>query len=220
MLYIVSTPIGNLGDITYRAVEILKKCHFILAEDTRESAKLLKKYDIHTQMVSYRDQNHERVVEKVIEKLKLGLDLALVSDAGTPTISDPGYRLVEAIRKQGFQVISIPGASAAISAISISGLPTDKFVFLGFLPKSESKRLSLLEEYMEKDLSVIVYESPNRVVSLLTQISTIDPQRNVFIANDMTKMFEENKLGTAEDLLAEYQNGKQKGEFVIVISKK
>jgi len=217
MLYIISTPIGNLGDITLRAIETLKKCHFILAEDTRVTAKLLQKYDVKAQMVSYRDQNHEILIKKVLEKLGAGLDLALVSDAGTPTISDPGYKLVTEVRNNGYEVISIPGASACISALSISGLPTDRFVFLGFLPKSESRRIEILSKFMGEKLSIIIYESPKRLLKLLEEVVRIDSERKVFVANDLTKMFEKNRLGRASELQEIYKVDKLKGEFVVVV---
>ncbi|MDD4382325.1 MAG: rRNA small subunit methyltransferase 1, partial [Candidatus Dojkabacteria bacterium] len=128
-LYIVATPIGNLGDVTYRAIEILNKVAFILAEDTRETVKLLNRYDIKTQLISYRDQNHDRMLEKIYEKLNMGFDLALVSDSGTPLISDPGFKLVRELRDREYEVIPIPGPSAVISALSVSGIPTDKFTY-------------------------------------------------------------------------------------------
>ena len=141
-LYIVATPIGHLKDMTFRAVEILKGVPFVLAEDTRESKKLLDRYEITTQLISYRDQNHERMLPKILEKLDMGLDLALISDCGTPLISDPGYKLVSELRELDYEIIPIPGPSALTSALSVSGMPVDKFVFLGFLPKSEGRESS------------------------------------------------------------------------------
>ena len=166
-LYVVGTPIGNLSDITFRAVSILKKVHFVLAEDTRESKKLLDKYKINTELISYRDQNHSKILEKIVEKLDMGLDLALISDSGTPLISDPGYKLVRYLREKEYDVIALPGPSALVSALSVSGLPTDRFVFLGFLPKSDSKRRKILEEYKDLRNTIIIYESPNRLFKLL-----------------------------------------------------
>ena len=166
-LFVVATPIGNLDDITYRAIKTLKSVAFILAEDTRESKKLLDKYDIHTQLISYRDQNHEKIINKIVEKLDIGLDLAIISDNGTPLISDPGYKLVRYLREEGYVISPIPGPSAVISALSISGLPTDRFSFLGFLPKSDSKRIEIFEEFFNLDTTVVVYESPKRLFKLL-----------------------------------------------------
>ena len=172
-LYVVATPIGNLGDITFRAVETLKKVSFVLAEDTRESYKLFNKYNIGTQLVSYRDQNHERMLDKVLEKLDVGLDLALISDCGTPLISDPGFKLIRELRERKYDVISIPGPSALTSALSISGLVTDKFTFLGFLPKSDIRRKKLLKEYVGIKGSIVFYESPNRLIKLLDILKEI-----------------------------------------------
>lgn len=223
-LYIVGTPIGNLEDITLRAIRTLKEVNFILAEDTRETAKLLRKYDIATPLVSYRDQNHNRIITKVFEKLDLGLNLALVSDAGTPTISDPGYKLVHEVKMKGYEVIPIPGPSAVITALSASGIPTDKFIFVGFLPKSDSKREEILKKYMTDDSTIVIYEAPTRLIELLEMIANIDGKRNVSIANDLTKMMEKIEFGQVELLLKNWKDllssgRKIKGEFVISISK-
>lgn len=220
-LYIVSTPIGNLGDITYRAVEILKSVPFVLAEDTRESIKLFNKYDIHTKLISYRDQNHERIVSKIKEKLDMGLTLALISDSGTPLISDPGFKLVRELRENEYIVESIPGPSALISALSISGLPTDKFVFLGFLPKSDKKRKDMLKKYFELENTVILYESPKRVLSLLWVIDDCTKENTVVLAKDLTKFREEVLSGQAIELISilkerDFENHPH-GEFVVLI---
>lgn len=220
-LYIVSTPIGNLGDITYRAVEVLKSVPFILAEDTRESIKLLKRYDIKTQLISYRDQNHLRMIGKIREKLDMGLNLALISDSGTPLISDPGFKLVRELKELGYIVESIPGPSALIAAISISGLPTDRFVFLGFLPKSESKRKSILGKYLQLDDTVIIYESPKRVLSLLNIIQSLSDSNMVVLAKDITKLREEVISGEAVELISalkerDFENHPH-GEFVVLV---
>lgn len=218
-LYIVSTPIGNLGDITYRAIETLKDVAFVLAEDTRESTKLLKRYDIDTQLVSYRDQNHNRMIEKIKEKLDMGLDLALISDNGTPLISDPGFKLVRELRKKCYIIESIPGPSALIAALSISGLPTDKFSFLGFLPKSEKKRIELLNKYIFLNTTVI-YESPKRVFSLLKQIYEVSKEIYVVLAKDLTKKREEviegNILEVIEVLNERGYSSDPHGEFVVI----
>lgn len=218
-LYVVATPIGNLGDITFRAVEILKSVAFVLAEDTRESIKLLRKYDIPTQLVSYRDQNHERMMSKIYEKLDMGLNLALISDCGTPLISDPGFKLVRELRRNGYKIESIPGPSALTAALSISGLPTDKFSFLGFLPKSQKKRIELLKKYLSLGTTV-VYESPKRIISLLETMSLIDENTFVVLLKDLTKSREEVIQGsTLEviDILKEkgYEENPH-GEFVVV----
>jgi 16S rRNA (cytidine1402-2'-O)-methyltransferase len=223
-LYVVATPIGNLEDITFRATKILKKVAFVLAEDTRESKKLLDRYNIETQLISYRDQNHERIINKILEKLNLGLDLALVSDNGTPLISDPGYKLVKRLRDEGFNIVSIPGPSALTSAISISGLPTDRFTFLGFLPKSESKREKIIKKFLNLETTLVVYESPNRLFKLLDLLKKIDENLYISAIRDMTKKHEQVYTDTVEEVikLLEKQNLRDQpyGEWVVLISEK
>ena len=220
-LYVVATPIGNLADITFRAVDILKKVPFILAEDTRESKKLLEKYDIHTQLVSYRDENHDKVLEKILEKLNMGLDLALISDAGTPLISDPGYKLVKYLRENNFEVISIPGPSAVTAALSVSGLPTDRFVFFGFLPKSETRREKIISEYKDLHNTLVFYESPKRLINFLDTIDRVLGDVKIFLAKDISKLREEYFYGNVSEVkeilgkknFAEHPHG----EFVCVV---
>lgn len=223
-LFVVATPIGNLGDITFRAVDVLKHVAFILAEDTRETAKLLNRYEINTSMVSYRDQNHERIIAKILEKLDMGLDLALVSDAGTPLISDPGYRLVRELRLKHYEVITIPGASAITSAISVSGLATDRFTFLGFLPKSDTRREKLLNEYISLESTLIFYESPNRLTKLLRLLYKILGDVKVCIARDMTKIKEQYIFGTLNNVINDLENSEFEksphGEYVIMVENK
>ncbi|MBI2356463.1 16S rRNA (cytidine(1402)-2'-O)-methyltransferase [Candidatus Dojkabacteria bacterium] len=220
-LYVVATPIGNLGDMSYRAVDTLKSVAFVLAEDTRESSKLFKRYGIETTLISYRDQNHDRIIEKIIEKLDAGLSLALISDSGTPVISDPGFKLVRKLRAQGYSVTPIPGANAAISALSVAGVTTDKFIFLGFLPKSDLKRKQMLELYGNLDLTIVIYESPQRIVKLLEEIIESIGDRNVVLANDITKMYEKFSSKSAKELLEDIDNHKikLKGEFVVLVNK-
>lgn len=219
-LYVVATPIGNLGDITFRAVETLKSVAFVLAEDTRESKKLFDRYGIPTQLISYRDQNHERIIEKIIEKLDMGLDLALISDAGTPLISDPGYKLVRDLKEKGYVIIALPGASAITSALSISGLPTDRFVFLGFLPKSDEKRKKIISEYRDLDNSIVIYESPNRITRLLKVMNEVLGDRKVFLAKDISKLREETFSGNISEVLKILQernfDENPHGEFVCI----
>ncbi len=223
--YVVSTPIGNLKDITFRAVEVLKKVHFILAEDTRISARLLREYDIETPMVSYRDQNHSKVLPKVREKLDMGLDLALISDAGTPTLSDPGYKLISALREdinkgKDWEIISVPGAFAGAAALSVSGLPTDRFVFLGFLPKSSGKRKDILQRYLGLELSLVLYESPKRLVSLLELVKELGGEgRKVSVVSELTKMYEDIKFGRVDNILSAFRDEKVKGEYILIIGK-
>jgi len=223
-LYVVATPIGNLEDITLRAIDILKKVVFVLAEDTRESKKLLDRYKINTQLISYRDQNHERMIGKIFEKLDMGLDLALVSDNGTPLISDPGYKLVKALKEKEYEVITIPGPSAITSALSISGLPTDRFIFLGFLPKSDSKREKIIEQYLILEDTLVIYESPNRVLQLLELVNNLDKAITVSAIRDMTKKRENSYYGKIESVIKQlkqedFENNPH-GEWVIILSNK
>jgi 16S rRNA (cytidine1402-2'-O)-methyltransferase len=217
-LFVVATPIGNLSDITLRAIEVLKACPFVLAEDTRHTKNLFTKYGIDSQLVSYRDQNHERMLTKILEKLDVGLDLAIVSDAGTPLISDPGYKLVSYLKKNGYEVVPVPGPDSVTSSLSASGLPSDKYAFLGFLPKSDVKRESILKRYLQLDATIILFESPNRMVELLSLIGSIASQRTISVANDLTKIHEAVFTGSVTEALSYFEN-KWKGEFVVLISK-
>lgn len=221
ILYIVATPIGNLEDMTFRAVRILKEVAFVLAEDTRQTLKLLNHYNISAQLVSYRDQNHDRMIGKVVEKLDLGMNLALVSDSGTPVISDPGFKLVRELVSRGYKVSPIPGPSAVVSALSASGVATDKFIFLGFLPKSDAHRKDLLKEYGSLNSTLVMYESPQRIGKLLQEIIDTLPSRRVTLANDITKMYEAFDTDYPDKLLELVNDGKikQKGEFVVLVDK-
>ncbi len=223
-LYVVATPIGNLNDMTFRAVDTLKSVAFILAEDTRETSKLLQRYEIQTQLVSYRDQNHDRMIGKVVEKLDMGLDLALVSDCGTPLISDPGYRLVRDLREKGYDVLAIPGASALTSALSVSGLATNRFTFFGFLPKSDVRREKLLSQYKELDSTLVLYESPNRLLKLLELLEKIFDDCIVTVARDISKMREQYFFGDINTVKAsidvnDFENNPH-GEYVVMVENK
>lgn len=221
-LYVVGTPIGNLSDITFRAVSILKKVHFVLAEDTRESKKLLDKYKINTELISYRDQNHSKILEKIVEKLDMGLDLALISDSGTPLISDPGYKLVRYLREKEYDVIALPGPSAFVSALSVSGLPTDRFVFLGFLPKSDSKRRKILEEYKDLRNTIIIYESPNRLFKLLNLLKEeLGKDVVISLSKDISKLRERYFFGEVVNIIDILEDEgfeeNPHGEFVCIV---
>lgn len=221
-LYVVGTPIGNLSDITFRAVSILKKVHFVLAEDTRESKKLLDKYKINTELISYRDQNHSKILEKIVEKLDMGLDLALISDSGTPLISDPGYKLVRYLREKEYDVIALPGPSALVSALSVSGLPTDRFVFLGFLPKSDSKRRKILEEYKDLRNTIIIYESPNRLFKLLNLLKEeLGKDVVISLSKDISKLRERYLFGEVVNIIGILEDEgfeeNPHGEFVCIV---
>jgi 16S rRNA (cytidine1402-2'-O)-methyltransferase len=219
-LYIVPTPIGNLSDITLRALEVLKEVELILSEDTRDTTKLLDRYGITKSQISYRDQNHERVFERLFELLDTGADIALVSDSGTPLISDPGFKLVRDLIAKEIPVVALPGASAVTSALVVSGFPTDKFTFLGFLPKSGGQRKKLLMEYGGLDSTLIIYESPFRINKLLEEIKESLDERKVCLVNDQTKLYEKVIRGTVSELLENTKSAKLKGEFVVLVAKK
>lgn len=219
-LHIVATPIGNLADMTHRGIEILKSVAFVLAEDTRVSKKLLSHYDINTQLISYRDQNHEGMIEKILEKLDMGLDLALISDAGTPLISDPGYRLVSELKEKGYEVLPVPGPDAVSAALSVSGLPTDRYTFIGFLPKSESKRKELLSRYGNIENTLVMFESPNRLLTLLAQIKESLGDRKVCVCKDLTKMYEEVFTADINSVIEHYSSKERiLGEYVVLVGK-
>ena len=217
ILYIVPTPIGNLKDITFRAIETLKEVDIILAEDTRQTKKLTKHYGIDKMLWSHHKFNEHKATDSIIQKLKAGTNFALVSDGGTPGISDPGFFLVRACIEVGAQVISLPGAVAFIPALVNSGFPCDKFVFEGFLPHKKGRK-TLLEKIANEERTVIFYESPHRIIKTLEQvIAYISPDRPVAVSRELTKTFEENLRGTAAEMLEHFKNHKPKGEFVLII---
>lgn len=218
-LYIVATPIGNMADITIRALETLKTVDLIVAEDTREIAKVLQKFQISKSSISYRDQNHDEVYPRIIDELAKGHNVALVSDSGTPLISDPGYKLVNALIKENYKVVSIPGPSAVIAALSVSGIPTDKFLFLGFLPKKSEDRIAELIRYKDIDATLVVYESPLRLKELLLDLKEALGNRVVCIAKDLTKAFESVNTQRLTVHINNLQEAEPKGEYVIVVSK-
>lgn len=216
-LYIVPTPIGNLKDITYRAIEVLKEVDIILAEDTRQTKKLTNHYGIDKMLWSHHKFNEHKATESLILKLKSGTKLALVSDGGTPGISDPGFFLVRACLEAGIEVETLPGAVALIPALINSGFACDKFVFEGFLPHKKGRK-TRLEYIATEDRSVILYESPHRILKTLEQIiQYIGPDRPVSISRELTKTFEETRRGTAQELLDHYSKNKAKGEIVLVV---
>ena len=219
-LYIVPTPIGNLEDITLRAIKVLKSVDLILAEDTRTSGKLLKHFEIGTQMHSHHMHNEHKTVQGIIQKLKTGMTIALISDAGTPAISDPGFLLTRACVENNIPVDCLPGATAFVPALVNSGLPNDKFVFEGFLPvkKGRQTRLLLLAE---EPRTIILYESPHKLLKTLSQICEyFGEDRQVSLSRELTKLFEETQRGTAKSILDHYTNHPPKGEIVIVIAGK
>jgi len=218
-LYIIASPIGNLSDITLRALEVLKEVDMILSEDTRETDKILKKYEINKPQLSYRDQNHDYIFPRLVESLENGLSLALISDSGTPLISDPGYKLVRDLIKKGIEIVSIPGPCAAISALASSGFPTDKFSFVGFLPKSSGDRAKILNSYGNLDSTLIIYESPFRVGKLLSEIYENLGERHVCLANEITKVHEKILRGNVSLVLEAVKSKRLKGEYVVLVGK-
>lgn len=219
-LYIVPTPIGNLKDMTFRAVEVLNSVDLILAEDTRTSGKLLKHFEIGTPMQSHHMHNEHKMVEGLVHKLKSGISIALISDAGTPAISDPGFLLTRACVENNIDVECLPGATAFIPALVNSGLPNDKFVFEGFLPvkKGRQTRLKLLAE---ESRTMIFYESPHKLIKTLSNFCTyFGDERPVSVSRELTKLYEETVRGTAKEILDHYTNKPPKGEIVIVVAGK
>ncbi|HEY4503234.1 MAG TPA: 16S rRNA (cytidine(1402)-2'-O)-methyltransferase [Candidatus Paceibacterota bacterium] len=220
-LYIVATPIGNMGDITLRALEVLKSVDLILCEDTRETKKILNRYDISKETLSYHAQSKLSKTDKIFELLEDGKDLALVSDAGTPGISDPGAMLVSKVKDKlkDVQVIPIPGATALVAALSASGLPTHEFTFLGFLPHKKGRE-TLFKEIAVSERTMVFYESPHRILKTLESLDKFCPTKKVCLAREITKIYEEFKTGAPLELL-EYLKAnpvKQKGEFTVLVS--
>ena len=217
VLYVVATPIGNLKDITFRAIETLKAVDLIAAEDTRHTKKLLTHYDIHKPLTSYFEHNQIKKTDYIINQLKQGKSVALVSDAGTPGISDPGFVVIREAIKEGIKVDAIPGPSALICGLVLSGLPTDRFVFEGFLsPKSVARRKKLAELVTEKR-TIIIYESPHRVLKTLKDITEIMPSAKMACVREATKMFEETLRGKPGEILAHFEINTPKGEFILIL---
>ena len=216
-LYIVSTPIGNLEDITLRALKVLGSVRIIAAEDTRHTQKLLHHYDIHTPQTSYHDHNKEEKSAVLIAKLKEGHDIALVSDAGTPGISDPGYYLINRAIDENIKITPIPGPTASIAALSISGLPTDAFVFEGFLPAKKAARRKRLQELSSERRTIIMFETPRRASSSLEDISEILGDRRVVLTRELTKMFEEVIRDKVSNVMEKIKGRSLKGEITIII---
>lgn len=219
-LYLVPTPIGNLKDITLRALEVLRSVNLILAEDTRTTGKLLKHYDIVTRQKSYHIHNEHKQVDSLVDRMKDGEQLALVSDAGTPGISDPGFLLTRAAVAAGMEIECLPGATAFVPALVKSGLPTDRFVFEGFLPTKKGRKTKL-ERLADEERTIVLYESPHRLKKALKQIvEFIGPDRTISVSRELTKIFEETKTGRAEEVCAFFEDRDIKGEIVIVIQGK
>ncbi len=220
-LYIVATPIGNLDDISKRAIQVLNSVELIAAEDTRHSQKLMQSIQVNTPLVSHHDFSSDSAIEKVLNKLSTGSSVALICDAGTPLISDPGYKLVRMARQRGLVVIPIPGASAVIAALSVSGMATDRFTFEGFLPSKAVARQKRLSALAEEQHTLVFYESTHRILTSLQDMhDTFGADRLVFIARELTKRFESHFLGSVADCMQwlEQDANQQKGEFVVIVS--
>lgn len=217
-LYIVATPIGNLEDMTFRAVKTLGEVDLILAEDTRVSKKLLTHFAITTPVCTYHDFNKEKMTPLLVERLKKGETMALISDAGTPGIADPAFNLVRAAIKEQIAVVPIPGASALISALVCSGLPTDRFVFENFLPHKSSQRRRLFESLKTEHRTVIFYETPHRIVKVLEEMKEILGDIQVVIARELTKLYEQFLRGSAKELLEHFKTTSPRGEMVVLFN--
>jgi len=219
-LYVVATPIGNLEDISYRAVRVLKEADLIACEDTRHTAKLLHHYGIDKPTVSYHEHNEAARAEELVAKMEQGLNVAQVSDAGMPGISDPGYRVIKLAIERGVQVVPIPGASALVSALAASGLPTDSFQFRGFLPARSGERRTLLESVLDVQQTTVVYEAPHRIAETMKDIvELLGAERPVVLARELTKVHEEFIRGRAAEILQRVQQHELKGEMTLLIGK-
>jgi len=219
-LFLVPTPIGNLGDITYRAVEILKTVDLILAEDTRTSGKLLKKYDIQAKLKSFHIHNEHKTITSIIDQLNNGVIMALVSDAGTPGISDPGYLLVKEALASGISIEALPGATAFVPALIKSGFPTDRFVFEGFLPHKKGRQ-TRLKGLADESRTIIFYESPHRLLKFLGQIAeTFGSDKQISVSRELTKLYEETITGSVTEVIEYYAERTIKGELVVVVAGK
>ena len=217
-LFIVPTPIGNLQDMTFRAINVLKSVDLILAEDTRVSGKLLKHFEINTKMQSYHMYNEHKILKSLVDKLKSGLEIALISDAGTPAISDPGFLLTRACVDEGIAIECLPGATAFVPALVNSGLPNDRFVFEGFLPikKGRQTRLKLLAQ---ETRTIVIYVSPHKLNKTLEEIVMyLGPDRQISVSRELSKIYEETLRGTAQSILEHYNSKQVKGEIVLIIS--
>ncbi len=216
-LYIIPTPLGNLGDITMRAVDTLKKVDLIACEDTRHSQKLLSHYEIRKPLIRYHDHSSENDRNRILDQLTQGKSIALISDAGTPLIADPGYKLVKACRDQGISVTPLPGPNAAITALSASGLPTDRFFFVGFLPSQKQKKLAELQKLQKLEATFVFYESANRLTDTLTVIKECYGDLNVSVARELTKMYEEIRTAPVDEILEYYLAQPPRGEIVLLV---
>ncbi len=220
MLYVVATPIGNLEDITFRALRILKEVDIVLAEDTRKSGFLLAHFAIKKPLVSFFEHNEIKKIPWVIEELKKGKKIAIISDAGTPTLSDPGYKLIRECRKEKIEVVSIPGPSSITAALSITSTPHDKFIFLGYLPRKHNERLKLFEKIKALPAAIVFFESPFRILSALRDIKESVGDKKIAVIRELTKKFEEVLELSISEAIAHFEKTTPKGEFVLVLDGK
>lgn len=218
ILYLVATPIGNLEDMTFRAIRILKEVDLIAAEDTRQTRKLLTHYEIQNRCVSYHEHNKHASGPELVRMMEQGQSIALVSDAGTPAISDPGYELVVAAVEAGIQVVPIPGANAAISTLIVSGLSTEQFCFVGFLPRDRKKRRAVLDKWRYQQATLLFYESPHRIIDTLQHMAEVWGNRSICLGRELTKRHEEIWRGSLEQAIEKLQEAGPLGEFVVAVS--
>ena len=216
-LYIVATPIGNLEDMTFRAVRILKEADFVASEDTRTTRKLLSAYDIHTPLISYHEQGGKNLTGRIVSRIREGKTVALVSEAGTPGISDPGYELVRDCIAEGIEPLPVPGPSALVAALSVSDVPTHRFVFEGFLPRKGQSRLKRIEEVRDDPRTMVFYEAPKRLEATLSDLFEVLGDRRAVVARELTKKFEEVRRGTLSDLIEWSGEREVRGEVTIVV---
>lgn len=216
-LYMVSVPIGNAEDITLRALRVLKEVDLIAAEDTRHTRRLLNQYDIHKPMISYFEHNEKQRSALLLKKLKEGKNIAIVPDSGTPGISDPGFLIVKLCIENGIQVIPVPGPSAILSALIVSGLPMHSFVFEGFLPSKKTKRIKKLTTLKDEKRTLVFFEAPHRLLESLSDMLEVLGDREISIANDLTKKYEEIHRGRISDLISKYKDKEPLGEFTIIV---
>ena len=216
-LYLVATPIGNLADITQRAISVLGQVDFVAAEDTRHSQRLLSHLGIKSKLLAYHEHNEDRVTPRLLHDLESGKSIALISDAGTPLISDPGYRLIKLAQENDIPTTVIPGACALIAGLCASGLPTDSFIFEGFLPPKTATRRKKLENFREEKRTIVFYESPHRLIKTLNDMQEVLEDPFVVCAREITKKFEEVKKGRASELIEYFSKKKVKGEFVLML---
>ena len=217
LLYVVATPIGNLEDITLRAVRILKEVDLIAAEDTRHTQILLNHYDIHTPLTSYHEHNERTKAQPLVERLVRGENVALLCDAGTPAISDPGYRLVIEATRAGVRVVPLPGASALAAVLSASGLPTDRFVFEGFLPAKKQERKTKLQALRNESRTLVFYEAPHRLIASLLDLQQVLGDREIVVAREVSKVHEEFLRGTLSEIVAQLAEQTVKGEITLIV---